>query len=157
MRQTVSNELLANDAGDQYMYRVHEEMPQGSETRVMVETRDWAISRLILKNGQPLSPTRRQREEESLRVLLTNRARLVKLQIDKHADDARVHRVIKALPDAFLFQLAGAEKDSAGRELILVTFRPNPAFRPRSTELRVLQGLEGAALIDPVTQRVVCG
>jgi hypothetical protein len=157
VRQTVSNELLANDAGDQYMYRVHEEMPQGSETRVMVETRDWAISRLILKNGQPLSPTRRQREEESLRVLLTNRARLVKLQIDKHADDARVHRVIKALPDAFLFQLAGAEKDSAGRELILVTFRPNPAFRPRSTELRVLQGLEGAALIDPVTQRVVCG
>src|ERR1039457_288132 len=74
VRQTVSNELVANDAGDQYMYRVDEETPQGSETHVMVETRDWAISRLILKNGQPLSPARRQREEERLRDLLGNPA-----------------------------------------------------------------------------------
>jgi hypothetical protein len=155
VRQTVAHELAAIDTGGQYMYRVHEETPQGSETRVMVETRDWAISRLILKNGQPLAPAQRQREEEQLRSLLTNRARLVKLQTEKHADSARVHRVIQALPDAFLYQLAGAEKDSAGREFALVTFRPNPDFRPRSTELRVLQGMEGTALVDPVAQRIV--
>ena len=155
MRQTVAHELSATDMSGQYMYRVREETPQGSETRVMVEAREWAISRLILKNGQPLPPTLRQWDEERLRSLLTNRARLVKLQTEKHADDARVHRVFQALPDAFLYQLAGAEKDSAGRELALVTFRPDPDFRPRSTELRVLQGVEGAMLIDPVAERFV--
>ena len=155
VRQTVASELVATDTSGQYMYRVHEETSQGSETYVMIETRDWAISRLILKNGQPLPPAQKQREEEHLRSLLTNRDRLVKLQIEKHADDARVNRVIQALPDAFLYQHAGAETDSAGRELALVTFRPNPHFRPHSTELRVLQGVQGTMLIDPVAGRFV--
>jgi hypothetical protein len=88
-----------------------------------------------------------------LRSLLTNRARLVKLQTEQRSDEARVRRVIQVLPDAFLYQHAGAEKDSAGRELVLVTFRPNPDFRPPSTELRVLQGVEGTILIDPVAER----
>jgi len=65
----------------------------------MVETRDWAVSRLILKNGQPLPPAQRQREEERLRSLLTNRARLLRLQTEKHVKDARSNKVIKALPD----------------------------------------------------------
>jgi hypothetical protein len=155
VRQTVAHELAATDTGDQYMYRVHEDTPQGSETRVTVETRDFLISRLILKNGQPLPPAQRQREEERLRSLMTNRARLLKLQTEKHSDEARLHRVIQMLPDAFLYQHASAEKDSAGRELALVTFRPNPDFRSRSTELRVLQGMEGAMLIDTVAERFV--
>src|ERR1017187_6577811 len=150
VRQTVSNELAAIDTSGQYMYRFHEETPHGSETRVMVETPNLQISRLVLKNGKPLPPAQRQWEEERLRSLLTNRAGLVKLQTEKHANDARLHRVIQALPDAFLYQRAGAETNSAGRELVLVTFRPNPHFRPRSTELRVLQGVEGAMVMDPV-------
>ena len=155
VRQTVSNELVANDTADQYMYRIHEETPQGSETRIMVETHDWTISRLIVKNDQPLSPKQKQQEDGSLRDLLTNRARLVKLQTEKHADDARARRVIQALPDAFLYQHAGTEMDSAGRELPLVTFHPNPDFRPRSAELRVLQKVKGTMLVDPVAMRFV--
>jgi hypothetical protein len=155
VRQTVAHELAATDTGGLYMYRVHEETPQGSETRVMVESRDLQIGRLILKNGQPLPPAQRRREEERLRSLLTNRAGLLKLQTEQHSDEARVHRVIQVLPDAFLYQHAGAEKDSAGRVFALVTFRPNPDFRPRSTELRVLQGMEGAMLIDSVAERLV--
>jgi hypothetical protein len=151
----VAHELAATDTGGQYMYRVHEETPQGSETRVMVETRDLQIGRLILKNGQPLPPAQRQQEEDRLRGLLTNRARLLKLQTEQHSDEARVHRVIQVLPDAFLYQHAGVEKDNAGREFALVTFRPNPDFRSRSTELRVLQGVEGAMLIDSVAERLV--
>lgn len=155
VRQTVAHELAATDTGGQYVYRVHEETPRSSETRVMVETRDWLISRSILQNDQPLSPAQRQQEKERVRDLLTNRARLVKLQTEKHSDEARVHRVIQALPDAFLYKHTGAEKDSTGRELALVTFRPNPEFRSRSTELRVLQGMEGAMLIDCVAERFV--
>jgi hypothetical protein len=155
VRQTVAHELAATDTSGQYMYRVHEETPQGSETHVMVETPNLQISRLVLKNGKPLPPAQRQSEEERLRSLLTNRAGLVKLQTEKHADDARLHRVIQSLPDAFLYQRTGGETNSAGRELVLVTFRPNPHFRPRSIELRVLQGVEGAMLIDPVAERFV--
>jgi hypothetical protein len=155
VRQTVARELAAIDTGGQYLYRVHEKTPQGSETRVMVETHDLQIDRLILKNGQPLPPAQRQREEERLRSLLTNRARLLKFQNEQHSDEARAHRVIQVLPNAFLYQYAGAEKDGAGRELTSVIFRPNPDFRPRSTELRVLQAVEGTMLIDTVAERFV--
>ncbi|MGD0061356.1 MAG: hypothetical protein ABSD58_18265 [Verrucomicrobiia bacterium] len=155
VRQTVAHELAATDTGGQYMYQIHEATPQSSETSVTIETRDLQISRLILQNGQPLPPAQRQREKERLRSLLTNRARLMKLQTEQHSDEARVHRVIQVLPEAFLYQHAGAEKDSVGRELVLVTFRPNPDFRPPSTELRILQGVEGAMLIDPVAERIV--
>jgi hypothetical protein len=155
VRQTVAHELAATDTGGQYMYRVREETPQSSETRLMVETHNLQIDRLILKNGQPLPSAQRQREEERLRSLLTNRGALLKLQTEQQSDEARVHRVMEVLPDALLYQHTGAERDSAGRELVLVTFRPNPDFRPRSTELRVLQAVEGAMLIDPVAERIV--
>ena len=155
VRQTMAHELAATDTGGQYMYRVHKETPQSSETRVTIETRDLLISRLILKNDQPLPPAQRQQEEERLRSLLTNRARLVKSQTEKHSDEASVQRVIQVLPDAFLYQRAGAGKDSAGPKLALVTFRPNPDFRSRSIELRVLQGMEGAMLIDSAAERLV--
>jgi hypothetical protein len=155
VRHTVAHELAAIDTGGQYMYRVSEEAPPSSETRVMIETHDLQIDRLILKNGQRLSPAQRQLEEERLRHLLTNRASLVKLQSEQRSDEARVRKLIQALPDAFLYQHAGAEKDSAGRELVLVRFRPNSDFRPRSIELRVLQGVEGVMLIDRVAERFV--
>ncbi len=155
VRQTVAHELAAADKGDQYMYLMHEETPQSSQTSVTVETPDFIISRLILKNGQPLTPAQKQREEDRLRSLLTNRARLAKLQTEKHNNEARGHRVIQVLPDAFLYQQAGAQKDGAGRDLALLTFRPNPDFHPRTMELRMLQGMEGTVLIDSQAQRLV--
>jgi uncharacterized protein (DUF2062 family) len=155
VRQTVAHELAATNTGGQYMCRVHEETPQGSETRVMVEIRDLEIGRLILKNGRPLSPAQMQREEERLRSLLTNRTRLLKYQTEQNADVARLQRIIQVLPDAFVYQYAGAEEDRAGRELALVTFRPNPDYHARSIELRVLQVVEGTMLIDTVAERFV--
>jgi hypothetical protein len=155
VRRTVVCELTAIDTGGQYMYLVHEKTRQGTDTSVMIETRDLQIGRLILKNGQPLSPAQKQQEGERLRSLLTNRACLVKLQARQHSDEARVYKVIQALPEAFLYQYASTETDSTGRKLVLVTFRPNPDFHPPSIELRVLQGVEGATLIDPVAARIV--
>jgi uncharacterized protein (DUF2062 family) len=155
VRQTVAHELAVTNTGGQYMCRVHEETPQGSETRVMVEIRNLEIGRLILKNSRPLSPAQRQREEERLRTLLTNRALLLKYQTEQNSDVARLQRVIQVLPDAFVYQYAGAEKDDSGCELALVAFRPNPDYRARSLELRVLQVVEGAMLIDTIAKRFV--
>jgi len=155
VRQTMAHELAAANASGHYRYRIDEQTPHGSETRDMVETRKWLIGRLVLKNGQPLAPAERQREDERLRDLLTNPARLEKFQNQSHKDEARVRRMIKLLPEAFLFQYDGTEKNGSGRELIRLKFRPNANLTARSLELRVLQGMEGAMLIDPVDERLV--
>jgi uncharacterized protein (DUF2062 family) len=155
VRQTVARELEAANNGSRYMCLVSEVTPQGSETRVMVEAGDLEIRRLILKNGQPLPPEQRQREEERLRSLLTSRASLLKFQTEQNADVGRVHKLIQMLPEALLYRYAGAEKHSDGRELALVSFRPKPDYRAHSLELRMLQAVEGTMLIDPVAQRFV--
>lgn len=155
VRQTVARELAAANASGHYMYRIDKQTPHGSETRDMVETRKWLIGRLVLKNGQPLPPAQRQREDERLRDLLTNPAHLERFQIEAHKDEARVRRMIKSLPEAFHFQYDGTEKNGSGRELIRLKFGPNANLTTRSLELRVLQGMEGTMLIDPVDERLV--
>jgi len=155
LRETVAHELAAANASGHYRYRIDKQTPHASETRDMVETRKWLIGRLVLKNGQPLAAAQRRREDEHLRDLLTNPARLEKFQNQSHKDEARVRRMIKLLPEAFLFQLDGTETNASGRELIRLRFRPNANLTTRSLELRVLQGMEGTMLIDPVDKRLV--
>jgi hypothetical protein len=141
--QTVTHELAAANASGHYRYRIDKQTPDGSETRDMVETRKWLIGRLVLKNGQPLAPAQRQGEDEHLRDLLTNPARLEKFQNQSYTDEARVRRMIKLLPEAFLFQYDGTETNASDRELIRLKFHPNANLTTRSLELRVLQGMKG--------------
>ena len=155
VRQTVSNELAAANAGGHYMYRFHKQTPEGSETRDIIETRKWLIGRLIRKNGQALAPAAQQDEDERLRGLLTHRTRLAKLQEDQLYDQARIRRMLKAMPAAFLYQRVRTETPDSGRKLVRLSFRPNPEFRPTSLQLRVLLGMRGTMLIDPVAKRLV--
>lgn len=154
VRETVAHELAAANASGHYSYRIDKHTPDGSETHDMVETRKWLIGRLVLKNGQPLPPAQRQKEDERLRDLLTDPASLEKFQNESHKDEARVRQMIKLLPEAFLFQYDGTETNASNRELIRLKFRPHANLTARSLELRVLQGMEGTMLIDPMDERL---
>ena len=54
------------------------------------------------------------------------------------------------VPDAFLFEYAGESGD-----LIKLTFKPNPAFRPPSREGKVLHEMAGEIWVDAEQQRLV--
>ena len=155
VRQTMAHELAAANASGHYMYRIEKQTQHGSTIRDTVETRKWLISRLVLKNGQPLAPAQRQREDERLRDLLTNPASLQKLQIQEHKDEALARRMIKYFPEAYVFYYDGTEKESSSRKQILVKFRPRASVTSDSREMRVLQGMEGTMLIDPVDERLL--
>jgi hypothetical protein len=155
IRKTVANELAAANAPGHYMYRLTKETPRVSQTRGMVETRDWLIGRLILVNGQPLRSEQQRREDERLRKLLTDPTRLQGLQKREHHDEERVRRMMRALPDAFIYEYVGTETEECCGELIRLKFRPNPNFDPSSEELRVYQGMEGTMLVDARVDRLV--
>jgi len=155
VRQTMAHELAAANASGHYMYRIEKQTQHGSTIRDTVETRKWLISRLVLKNGQPLAPAQRQKEDERLRDLLTNPASLQKLQIQEHKDEALARRMIKYFPEAYVFYYDGTEKESSSRKQILVKFRPRASVTSDSREMRVLQGMEGTMLIDPVDERLL--
>jgi hypothetical protein len=74
-------------------------------------------------------------------------------------DEERILSIMKALPDAFLYEYAGEEK-SASRQgetadpLVKVMFKPNPAYSPPSRVEQVLAGLQGYLLIDSKARRI---
>jgi len=155
VRQTVSNELAAVNDGGHYRYRFEEETSKGSETRDMVETRDWLVGRVIFKNGKPLTAAEQEREDEKLRVLLKNPDRLDAFQKEEFSHRESMRKMIAAFPEAFICQYADTEQRGPYRGMIRVKFHPRPQYVPPSMELRPLQGMRGYAWIDPVSARLV--
>jgi hypothetical protein len=155
VRQTVANEVRAANAGGHYMYRLSKVTPRGSETQAIIETRDWAIGRLIQIDGKALTRDRQQKEIKRLDSLRRNPGQVRALQEKLHHDEQRVRRIMRALPDAFEYDYGGTEVDDAGRRRVRLTFRPRNAYDPPSRELAVLTGMEGTMLIDAAARRLV--
>ncbi len=155
VRKTVANELAAANAPGHYMYRLAKETPGRSQTRDMLETRNWLIGRLILINGRPLSSAQQQRVDARLRTMLTDHASLQALQKKQRHDEERVRAMMRALPDAFIYEYAGIERETCCGEMVRLKFHPNPHFEPSSRELRVYQGMEGTMLVDSTVDRLV--
>jgi hypothetical protein len=68
-------------------------------------------------------------------------------------------RIVRALPDAFLFEYTGEEPGSegigrAGDLLVNLKFWPNPRYRPPSRVEEVLTGMQGYVLVDAVRYRL---
>jgi hypothetical protein len=153
-RKTAAHELDAASAPGYYQYCFEENTAHGSETREVVETRNWMIERLVLKNGRALTTAEQQREERRLRSLLTSPARLQAFQREQLSSKERLRAFIAAFPQAFSCQYDDAVQENSPQGFIRLRFHPNPRFVCRSWELRPLQGMEGTLLIEPTAARL---
>jgi hypothetical protein len=160
LRAAVANEVAAsNDAAIKHMFRARRQTPQGSQTRLYVETREAMAGMTIAYNDRPLTPEQRQGEEDRLAGLASNPEQLQRKHSQELENAERTLRIVKALPDAFLYDYEGEERGAAdlgkdGARLARLKFRPNPAYRPPSRVEQVLEGMEGVVLIDAASRRV---
>jgi hypothetical protein len=74
-------------------------------------------------------------------------------------DADHTERIMRALPDAFLYREDGTQAGSAtvghlGDELIRLKFRPNPNYNPPTRVEQVLTGMSGELLIDAKQKRI---
>jgi hypothetical protein len=114
------------------------------ETREVCQTNAGTIERLIAVNGEPLSAEQQKREDARIQELLAS-GREIRRERQKQSDDsARQNRMFATFPDAFLYKYAGTE-----RNLVKLTFEPNPQFVPSSRQEEVFHHLEGMMWIDP--------
>ena len=155
VRQTVANELKAADVPGHYMYRLRAETSRRSETKAMIQTKDWLIGRLIQVDDKPLSPTQRQQEDQQLMRLLSNSEQLRDQEQEQQKYEKKVWDIVRALPKAFLYEYAETARAPDGDELVRLAFRPNPAFKRPSRELGVFRGVNGTMWIDSTAKRVV--
>jgi hypothetical protein len=157
VRLTVANEVAGADHETvRHMFRSRRQTPKGSQTRLYVETNDAMAAVLIAINDQPLTPAQRQGDADHLAWLVNNPDQLRKKKAHEKEDAERTLRIVKALPDAFRYEYAGAQNNEAGAgaRLVQLNFRPDPAYSPPSRVEQVLTGMEGYLLIDTVCRRI---
>jgi hypothetical protein len=159
VRKAVQNEIkAANDDTVHFLFRGTKTTPQGSATRIYVETKEATAGLVVAYNGKPLTPEQRHDEEARVERFIKNPEELKKKRDQERGYAERSLRIIRALPDAFLFEYAGEEQGSesigrAGGPLVKLTFRPNPHYQPPSRVEEVLTGMQGYVLVDTTDYR----
>ena len=159
VRQTVTNEINSNNGGTKFVFHDKKNTPHGSQTKLVVETNEATAGMLIAINDRPLTVDQRQSEENRLDALVNNPEELKKKQKAEKEDSRRTERIVRAFPDAFLFEHDGTEPSkpgvgSPGDELVRLKFRPNPSYSPPSHTEQVLTGMQGILLIDTQKHRI---
>jgi hypothetical protein len=160
VRAVVANEVAAaNDNSTKHMFRSRKQTAQGSQTRIYVETREAMAGMTIAYDDKPLSPQQIQGEEGRLAGIVDNPEQLRHKHSQEQESGDRTLRIVKAMPDAFLYDYDGEEKGAAdlgkdGGRLVRLKFRPNPAYQPPSHVEQVLEGMQGFLLVDSAARRI---
>jgi hypothetical protein len=158
VRAAVANEVAASKDNSKHMFRSRKQTAQGSQTRLYVETREAMAGMTIAYDDRPLTPEQKSGEENRLAGLVSNPEQLSRKHSQDQENTDRTLRILKALPDAFLFEPDGEEtatdvaKD--GARFVRLKFHPNPAYQPPSHVEQVLEGMQGFVVIDSVSRRI---
>jgi len=160
VRKTVQNEVKASEGESvRHMFLSRKETAHGSQTKLYCETRDAMAGMAVAYDGKPLTLEQRQAEEARLRDLANNPDELRKKRQREKEDAERVGRIVRAMPDAFLYEYDGTESGQPGlgkpgADLVRLKFRPNPNYEPPTHTEQVLAGMQGNLLIDAHTLRI---
>jgi hypothetical protein len=159
VRSVVANEVAASNDNSKHMFRSRKQTPQGSQTRLYVETREAMARMTIFYNDKPLTSDQLEGEKNRLAGLLSNPEQLRRKHLQEQENVERTLRIVKALPNAFLYQYDGEENGTTtlgerGVRLVRLKFTPNPAYQPPSHVELVLVGMQGFLVIDPAGRRI---
>jgi len=160
VREAVDNELAASrTASTRFLFKDEKTTVHLSQTRLLVETRDATAGMVVAQNGHPLNPQQRKAEEARLENYVRNPEELNRKRKQEKEDAERTERIMRALPEAFLYQEEGTVVGSAtvghpGCQLIRLKFRANPNYTPPTRVEQVLTGMSGQLLIDAKDKRI---
>ncbi len=155
VRRTVDHELKAsNDDQTRYMFKDRRQTPDGSKTKLMVETKQGTVAYLLAVNDKPITSVERQQENQRLQNLLSNPEEQTKKRKAQEADNDRINRMFRELPKAFVFRYDGVEPGKNGHEWVRLNFEPNPKYNPPSREAAVFKAMNGTMVIDPQAERL---
>ena len=114
---------------------------------------------VVAINDRPLSQEQRQDEYGRMQHFINDPEELDRKRKKEREDTERVQRILRALPDAFLYEYDGTEigkpgVGKTGEELLRLKFHPNPKYEPPSRVEQVLTVMQGILLIDVKEQHI---
>ncbi len=154
VKNASANELKAGGEGHPFRYELHKVDDDKVTTKIIVETKDGDIARLIARNNKPLDTEANQAELDRLNNLRDH----PEIQAHRHKkeqeDSVRENEMVRLLPDAFIYQYQGMVQGPNGPAYRL-TFQPNPNFNPPDREAEVYHGMAGELWVDQAQERMV--
>ena len=150
VRAVVANEVTA-DANDhsRWMYRDEDGVPGKGTVKLVIETAQGDLSKIIERDGQPL-PLQQQKDDEEKMDAFVQDADLRQKQKRNHEQDSeKASALTKMLPDAFLWSIA--EQNGATTTL---KFKPDPSFDPPTRESRVFAAMAGTMVVNTGQKRI---
>jgi len=149
--QAMHNELNA-DLHDHslWMYVCHKVDHNKEVTKKVVETPKGDLTLTTAQAGHPLSPEELKKQDRQLEELMRDPGALAKQQQAQHDDDQRARELMKMLPTAFIYKYEAEQK-----EIIQLSFHPNPKFDPPTREAKVFHSMSGIMWVQARELRLV--
>lgn len=156
-----NNEILVIQHPGSYLrYHLHTIDGKGDQVRDQIETPEGTVSRLIRRDGRPLTPEEDSAERDRLNSLASSPAAFVRHARRDQDSKKTGSDLIRMMPDAMLWSYASGQPQLPGQRagdppLVVLDFKPNHKWPPPTLESELLTGIAGRVWIDPRTRRMV--
>jgi hypothetical protein len=151
VRDILQNELRAQaEDHSLWCYRKLTDKDGKQQLFAACQTKTLEIDRLMAVNGTPLTEQQWNQESQRIEQLLNNRSQLKKEKQQQREDAEQATRMLKMMPDAFLFR-----KENSDAKRITLYFTPNPAFHASGSSEMVFHHMEGTLTLDLKQERLV--
>jgi hypothetical protein len=156
VRRATQNEIAAIGPTKPpfFLYEDRTQYKDHSVTKENIETSEGGLSRTVAKNGKPLTPSEQAQADDKLKSFAFDPEARRKKRQSNHEDDQRAATLMRSLPDAFNYTLAGADTAPNGHKLVHLQFTAKPDWNAPSRETRVLEGMKGEMVIDQTAMRI---
>ncbi len=153
----VVNEMLQAEAAawrnrQHFLYR-NEERSNRTNGRLwdelVVETSDGSMQRLVSIDGKPLSGNQKIVEDQRISWVADHPGEFRRKAQRRRDDEARMPELLRDIPNMFLFDTIDREGDSTR-----IAFHPNPSFRERNYQDRVVHAMAGVLIIHTPDMRL---
>lgn len=150
VKQVVANELKQEEADKgHYMFRLKRIDSKGTKVQEVVQTDQGSIARTLELDGHAPSQDQVQAEQQKIQRLINDPAEQRRRQKRDRDDSNRAQIMVRALPNAFLYQEIGRDGDT-----LKLRFRPDPNYVPQSHEESVYTGMAGELWLNTTQQRL---
>lgn len=122
-------------------------------TKLIIETADGNVARLVAINGKPLSPDADKAELDRLNTLSEHPELQERRRKSEQKDTDRVTHLLSQLPDAFIYKFESISPCPSG-QCYRFSFVPNPHFNPPDLESNIFHGIAGEVWVDQAQERL---
>jgi hypothetical protein len=132
------NELQHRETKTLWSYTAERHVDNHIFLERVIETVDGPVRHLLAVDGHPPTPSQIKEEDDRHQELLKSPAGMRALQKQRDDDDKTMEELLRIIPDAFVFEDQGKEGESER-----IAFHPNPEFKPKTYEQRIVHALDG--------------